>query len=117
MHVIAETKLYEKHSGRVRRFRIAVYAPERDPLPNGDFRCRLFVTGRRPRYAFGIDTFQALNLAFASLRIEARDMLARKQRLYFDHKLEHPFDVRLHLLGDHSVYLKYRANKSLTGST
>jgi len=111
MRAIAETKLYEMHSGRVRRFRISVYAPERDPLPNGDFRCRLFVTGLRARYAFGIDTFQALNLAFALLRIEAKAMLGRRQRLYFDHQLKQQFDIKLHLLGDHSAYLKRRAKQ------
>ncbi len=108
MRAIAETKLYQKHLGRVRLFRIAIYAPEPDPLPGGDFRCRLFVTGIRPRYVFGIDTFQALNLAFVLLRSDAKTLLARKQQLYFDPKLEHPFDVKFHLLGDHSAYLKHR---------
>jgi hypothetical protein len=51
--------------------RVAIGVPEPDPLPRGDFRCPFQVVGLSDdsvHYAHGVDSFQALNLAFAGIR-------------------------------------------------
>lgn len=51
--------------------RVAIGAPEPDPLPGGDFRGPFQVIGLSDdsvHYAHGVDSFQALNLAFAGIR-------------------------------------------------
>lgn len=57
------------------RVTLRVAAPERDPLPGGDWRCRYAVLGLGDpvlRYAYGVDTLQALQLAMAGLANHVR---------------------------------------------
>ena len=51
---------------------VRIHAPEPDPeSDNGDFRCLIEIAGFiEPFFAYGVDSLQALGLAFASLRRE-----------------------------------------------
>lgn len=51
--------------------RVTIGAPEPDPLPGGNFRCAFQVIGLSDdsvHYSYGVDSLQALNLAFAGIR-------------------------------------------------
>src|SRR6188508_3013962 len=68
--VIAERELNLRGPAD-RVVRLAIGVPEPDPLPRGDFRCPFQVIGLSDdsvHYAHGVDSFQALNLAFAGIR-------------------------------------------------
>jgi hypothetical protein len=67
---IAERELHLRGPAD-RVVRAIIGAPEPDPLRGGDFRCPFQVTGLSDdavQYAHGVDSFQALNLAFAGIR-------------------------------------------------
>ncbi|CAM3788729.1 hypothetical protein [Parendozoicomonas haliclonae] len=72
-HLIAATELIAREAnGDQRPVNVRIYSAEPDPLSdNGDMRCRIEFTGiLEPYYTYGIDSLQALGLAFASLRRE-----------------------------------------------
>jgi hypothetical protein len=51
--------------------RLSIGSPEPDPVRGGNFRCPFQVVGLSDdsvHYAHGVDSFQALNLAFAGIR-------------------------------------------------
>ena len=55
------------NQGQVEQLNIYIGKPEPDPLPGGDFRCPVQFIGygdEKVRYAYGIDSMQALTLAF-----------------------------------------------------
>jgi len=104
--IIAQTILYRKQRGIARRIRIAIAAPEREPLRGREIRCRVSITGEKARYAFGSDSFQALNLAFVYIRSVASAWLRRRQVLYFDRQLKYRYDVQFLILNDASFYEK-----------
>jgi hypothetical protein len=102
--IIAETILYRRKSARVQRVRIAISAPEHDPVV--DVRCRVAISGEPVHFSHGMDSFQALNLAFIYVRTVVAVWLKRKQKLYFDRKLKHRYDARFLILNDASFYEK-----------
>lgn len=104
--IVAETTLYRKQGDKARRFRIAIHRPERDPRHTFDFRCRIDLTGEKPRFSHGIDTFQALNLAFVCLRGAVADLVKRRCAFYFDRQLKHRYDVQTLIFNDMSFYEK-----------
>jgi hypothetical protein len=68
--VIAERELLLRGPAD-RIVRASIGAPELDPARGGDFRCPFQVVGLSDdsvHYAHGVDSFQALNLAFAGVR-------------------------------------------------
>ena len=69
---IAERQLELKGPAE-RSVHVRIGAPEPTPERAGAFRCPFQVTGLSNdavRFAFGVDSFQALNLAFAGIRRE-----------------------------------------------
>jgi len=71
-HPIAERTLQLRGPAE-RTVVLRIGAPEKDPAHRGDFRCPFQVVGLSNdgvQYAHGVDSFQALNLAFAGLRRE-----------------------------------------------
>lgn len=67
---IAERELHLRGPAE-RVARVTIGAPEPDPLPGRDFRCPYQVIGLSDdsvHYSYGVDSFQALNLAFAGIR-------------------------------------------------
>lgn len=107
--IIAETILYRKQRGKVRRTRIAIFRPVRDRRPGWDWRCRVAITGETVPRVHGIDSFQALNLAFVSVRAVITRWLEHKQVLYMDRQMKHRYDehlVRLVFLNDGAFYEK-----------
>jgi hypothetical protein len=79
---------FERHGAHgVTAVRLCLGRPERDPVPGGDWRCRVVIAGMpQPvdRYAYGIDGLQALTLA---LEMAAADLryarLPEGERLTF----------------------------------
>ena len=104
--IIAETILYRKQRGAAQRIRIVINRPEQDPAPDGDVRCRVAITGEKPRYLYGVDSFQALNMAFVYLRTVAEGWMKRRQDWYFDRQLKYPYDIDVLILNDLSRFEK-----------
>jgi hypothetical protein len=98
--IIAETILYRKQRGTAQRVRIAIHRPERDLKPDGDVRCRVEITGAKPRLLYGVDSFQALNMAFVYLRTQAEGWMKRRQEWFFDRRLRFPYHIDVHILND-----------------
>ncbi len=69
---MAANAVFLAHSpnGKRKNIKISIALPEQDPQSDmGDMRCRIEVSSLlTPYYAYGIDSLQALGLAFASLR-------------------------------------------------
>lgn len=68
--VIAEREL-QLRGPADRIVRVRIGAPEPDPVQGGDFRCAFQVVGLSNdavHHAHGVDSFQALNLAFVGAR-------------------------------------------------
>lgn len=104
--IVAETTLYRKQGGKARRFRIAIHRPERDPRFPADFRCRIDLTGETTRFSHGVDSFQALNLAFVLLRGAVAGLVRRRCAFYSDRRLKHRHDVQTLIFNDTSFYEK-----------
>lgn len=107
--IIAETILYRKERGKAKRIRIAIFRPERDLRPGWDWRCRIAITGKTVPRIHGIDSFQALNLAFVIVRSVVLVWLKRRHVLYMDRQMKHRYDehlIRLMFLNDASFYEK-----------
>lgn len=69
-HPIAERE-FQLRGPAERTVIVRIGVPEPDPKGGGNFRCPLQVTGLSNdavQYAHGVDSFQALNLAFAGIR-------------------------------------------------
>ncbi len=66
-------RTFEYHTAAgVRAVRLRVVAPERDPEPGGDWRCRLRISGldgEVDQHAYGEDGLQALILALEMARV------------------------------------------------
>ncbi len=89
-NVAAKATLLARGSdGAEREITICVCLPETDPCAdNGDMRCRVEIDGLvEPFYAYGVDSLQALGLAFATLRREI-DLLCEKGWEFY-----HPEDI------------------------
>jgi hypothetical protein len=109
--VIAKTVLYRNDDGP-KRYTITIYLPERDPLPGGDFRCGVKISGDKIRYVHGIDSFQALNLAFVYIGTKAMQLLRSKTTLYHDKALKHEYDIKLLMLNDYRKFEKLSKNRN-----
>ena len=118
--IIAQSKLY-KLGKTWSSYNIIVYMPERDPILGGDFRCGVKISSNKIKYTHGVDTFQALNLAFVLIHIEAKKLIKEKCKLYLCKDKSCEFDIKTLILHDFSKYLKisikYRnlSNQSLKG--
>lgn len=120
--VIAEMKLYQATPNGPKLHRIAVRAPERDPAPNGNYRCSVFISGDGWKHIYGIDSFQSLHLAMRYIRIQASSWIDAQRQLYFDRQLKHKFDIAQLLLDDFSKWesratLGDKLEQSLNGSS
>jgi hypothetical protein len=101
---IAQTKLY-RHAGRWIPFVVAIFKPEPDPLPGGDYRCAVRISGHGTRFVYGLDSFQSLNLAFVYIRSIASRMAEGGIRLYCSKDFGAEFDIKLLMLNDFSRFL------------
>ena len=81
MKPIASAKLFVgKAQETRRRVEFSVFAPEPDPKSKlGDYRCRVHVKGiARPRWVYGLDSLQALGLAFRLIKAEVEILKSKK---------------------------------------
>lgn len=82
------TRVYER-AGTQDLVRLLIGRPEPDPLPGGDWRCRIVIEGLdKPidRWAFGVDAIQALGLAFEIARIQLQPHPDRAPKVsWLDH--------------------------------
>ena len=107
--IIAHTKLYKFKNNNRSVFQIKIYQPNLD-RNNTDYLCCVSVTGKGMRKIYGIDSFQALNLAFVYIHSIANELIINNVKLYFDKNSKFEFDIKSLILHDHSKYLKYTKN-------
>lgn len=81
---LAQSNLwYAKGRGARRRITVTINAPERDPLPGGDYRCLVTIRGLgQKRYVCGIDSLQSLMLATVFLSREINALNGHGHRFY-----------------------------------
>lgn len=94
---IAQSNLwYAKGRGARRRITVTIHAPEKDPLPGGDYRCLVTIRGlRHKRYACGIDSLQSLMLATVFLDREINALTGHGHRFYMSKSGEDAVDLAL----------------------
>lgn len=74
--------------------RLSLYAPEPDPKSEqGDYRCKVEIQGISfEKYAYGVDSLQALCLAVETLRLTIESLISDGWSFYFPTHLDEPFD-------------------------
>ena len=102
--IIAKTVFYRKQRGKARSIRIAIHLPEQDPRYPDTMRCRINLTDEKLRFSYGIDSFQALNLAFVILRAVVARLVKSRCVFYFDRQLKYRYDVQALIFNDASFY-------------
>ncbi|CAI3800309.1 DUF6968 family protein [Rheinheimera sp. MM224] len=72
-----------------------LYAPELDPLSEqGDYRCKIEIPAISfEKYAYGVDSLQALCLAVETLRLTMSSLQSDGWRFYFPQHQDHHFDL------------------------
>lgn len=103
MKAIANAKLFiGKTSGPWKNVEISISAPEIDPKSkNGDYRCRVHLKGiTPPTWIYGLDSLQALGLAFRSIKSEVEAMKSKGLRLFFTRDADEPDLFLVSYFGD-----------------
>ena len=71
-------------SGERIKLNIEVRAPELDPLPGGDFRCKVRIQALNiDEFAYGVDALQAYCLSVKLLKIRLDEKQQQGWRFYF----------------------------------
>jgi hypothetical protein len=80
-------------SGERIKLNIEVRAPELDPLPGGDFRCKVRIQALNiDEFAYGVDALQAYCLSVKLLKIRLDEKQQQGWRFYFPGRLDHAVD-------------------------
>ena len=76
-------------------FVLSLHAPEPDPLSEqGDYRCKVEIQSISfEKYAYGIDSLQALCLAVETLRLTISSLQSDGWSFYFPQHLDARFDL------------------------
>ncbi|TLX47175.1 hypothetical protein C1E24_10250 [Pseudoalteromonas phenolica] len=80
-------------SGEQNNMIIEVYSPEPDPLPGGDFRCKVRIQALNiDEFAYGVDALQAYCLSVKLLKIRLDEKQQEGWQFYFPGHLDHAID-------------------------
>ena len=80
-------------SGELIKLNIEVGSPEPDPLPGGDFRCKVCIQALNiDEFAYGVDALQAYCLSVKLLKIRLEEKQQQGWHFYFPGYLDHAID-------------------------
>lgn len=95
MHLATSEYIAKNPAGQSVPFILNLHTPQPDPLSEqGDYRCKVEIQGIAfEKYAYGIDSLQALCLAVETLRLTISSLQSDGWSFYFLKHQDHHFDL------------------------